>query len=67
MAQFWERLTLHLLKACSDDGNPVFDGGDGIRVTDSQDSLSHTSSFVDICSLGVYSAHKVTMCVQQSL
>lgn len=67
MAQFCESFTLHLLKACSDDGNPVFDGGDRIRVTDSQDGLTHTSCFVDICSLGLHSAHKVTMCVQQGL
>lgn len=67
MAQFGESFPLHLLKACSDDGNPVFDGGDRIRVTDSQDGLSHTSSFVDVCSLGLDSAHEVAMCVQQGL
>lgn len=57
----------HLLKACPDDCNPVFDGGDGVRVTNSQDGLSHAGSLVDICPLVLHGAHEVAMCVQQRL
>lgn len=57
----------HLLEASPDDGDPVFDGGDGVGVTNSQDALSHASSLVDIRPLLLHGAHEVTMCVQQRL
>lgn len=57
----------HLLKSGPDDGDPVFDGGDGVRVTHGQDSFPHVSSLVDIHPLRLYATHEVPMCVQQGL
>lgn len=35
-----------LLKPGPDDGYPVLDGGDGVRMADGQNSISHTSGFI---------------------
>lgn len=57
----------HLLKACPDDSDPVFDGGDGVGVTHGQDALSHASSLVHVSPLLLHCAHEVPVCVEQRL
>lgn len=56
-----DRLTAtptHLLKASSDDGDPVFDGCDAIRMADSQDNFSHRHRCVHIHPLFFYFLHE---------
>lgn len=57
----------HLLEACPDDGDPVFDGGDGVGVTHGQDGLSHAGGLVHVGPLLLHRSHEVAVRVQQRL
>lgn len=47
-----------LLKPGPDDGYPVLDGGDGVRVADGQDSVPHTGRFIEGSSFFLQFLHE---------
>lgn len=49
----------HLLKASPDDGDPVLDGGDAVRVADGQNGLSHCYRCANIRSLFFHFLHEL--------
>ena len=51
-------LGAHLLKARPDDGDPVLDGGDAVRMADRQDDFSHGHCCVNIHSLFFHFLHE---------
>ena len=57
----------HLLKAGADDGDPVLDGGDRVRVALGEDGLAHARRRVDGGALLLHGAHEVPVRVQQGL
>lgn len=57
----------HLLEARPDDGDPVFDGGDGVGVAEGQDGLPLARRLVHVGPLVLHRSHEVAMRVQQHL